>query len=104
MSSPEPGMLRPSPMGIVACVVGAVMLAIQIGVLGTLAAGGTNGQGAIYAFSVPFGIYLVGVPMGVVFAIMALAQPGRTRTAAKWGLLLTLLGPLVFVAWCLSRN
>ena len=96
--------VKPAAMGIASCIIGGVLLLIQVGVLGAVMVGVQDNQGIIYAFSVPFFSYLIGVPLGLSLAIIAFLQPNRSRTAAKLGLLLTLTGPLIFLAFLIVRE
>ncbi len=103
MNTQNQNELTQSRMGIAASIVGATMLATQLGILAAVAMGVKDNQGVIFAFSIPAVMYLVGVPLGLVTAAIGFVQKNRKLTAAKWGLVLTLLSPLVFLAWYLSR-
>ncbi len=84
-------------MGIASCIVAGVMLLIQVGVILATAANLHDNQGIIYAFSVPFVTYLIGVPLGLLLALAGLLQRAQKHTASLVGFLLTLAGPVVFL-------
>jgi hypothetical protein len=72
------------------------MLIIQLVVLSAVVLGVKDNQGIIYAVAVPFFMYCIGVPLGVITASIGFLQRGRNRTFAKIGFALTLTGQLVF--------
>lgn len=100
MASSTAPQRKASVTGLAACLVGAVMLLVQVGVLAAVALGVKDNQGTIYAISIPFVMYLLGVPLGLLLAGLGLAQPERKKSPAVLGIVLTLSGPALFwAAW-----
>jgi CHASE2 domain-containing sensor protein len=88
---------KPSYFGIASSLVGGILVVIQGSVLAALLRGVKDNQGIIYAFSIPFVAYCIGVPLGLLLATIGFLQRNRRRTFPVLGLVLTLTGPLVFV-------
>jgi hypothetical protein len=88
-----------SEFGIAACIVGFAMIAVQLSVLTAVFLGIKDNTGIIYAASIPFIMYLLGVPIGLLAALIGFIQPRRHRKFAKLGVALTLTGPLVFAVF-----
>lgn len=93
---------RHAEFGVASTCIGCAMLAIQLGVLSAVLLGKDN-QGIIYAVTIPFAMYCIGVPLGLVTAAIGLAQPRRDRRFAKLGIALTLAGPFLFGCFVLVR-
>ncbi len=88
---------------VAARIVGATMLAVQIVVIFAVLIGARDNQGIIYACSIPFFTYLVGVPVGLVLSLLGRQRSGRGRQIATTGLWLTLSGPVVFILFLIIR-
>src|SRR4051794_40868111 len=86
-----------SGLGIASSLVGGAMLIIQFAVLSAVLLGVKDSQGIIYALSIPFVMYCIGVPVGLVTAIAGLCRAKRNHRYERVGLALTFAGPLVFV-------
>ena len=95
----EPDRLKHSAVGFLSCLVGGLMLLVQFGVIAAVAQGVRDSQGIIYALTIPFFMYLVGVPLGCGLGIMGLRQAERRWLFSVLGLCLTLTGPLLFSSW-----
>jgi hypothetical protein len=77
------------------------MLVMQLGVIAAVLLGITDNQGIIYALTIPLATYAVGVPLGLVLAVIGFFQPNRKRTYAKLGSCLSLAGPILFLLFLL---
>jgi hypothetical protein len=89
--------LEHSKLGAASCCIGGLMILIQIAILAAVAAGMKDNQGIIYAFAIPIWMYLLGVPLGLIFSVGGMVQRKRDPTLAVLGAGLTLAGPLFFV-------
>lgn len=87
---------RHSEFGIASAFAGGAMMLVQLGVLAAVLRGVKDNQGVIYAVSIPFFMYCVGVPLGLLAACIGFIQPRRDRRYAVLGVVLTLAGPLLF--------
>ena len=86
-----------SEFGVASTLIGGVMAIVQLVVLSAVFLGVTDNQGIVYALTIPLIMYCVGVPLGLLAAIIGFIQPRRQRKYAKLGVALTLVGPLMFL-------
>lgn len=86
-----------SEFGVASTFIGGAMLSVQLVVLSVVFLGIKDNQGIIYAGSIPFVMYCIGVPLGLLAAIIGFIQPRRNRKFANIGVALTFAGPAVFV-------
>jgi FtsH-binding integral membrane protein len=94
--SNENGTQRQSEFGVASTFVGGAMLLVQLGILSAMFLGIKDNQGVIYAVAIPFVMYCIGVPLGLLAAVIGSAQPKRHRKYAMLGIVSTLAGPLLF--------
>jgi len=96
--------MKHAEFGIAACLVGGVMLLIQLGVVAAVALGVKDNQGIVYSLAIPFFVNCVGAPIGLVLALFGFLQPSRNRWHATLGLCLTLVGPIAFVVFLATKT
>lgn len=102
-ASSENDAQKPSEFGVASTFVGAAMLVTQLVVLSAVILGFRDNQGIIYALSIPFVMYCIGLPLGLIAAIIAFVQPQRDRKFAKIGVVLTLAGPVIFALFIAAQ-
>ena len=93
----------PSWLSLVSCLVGVGMLIIQFMVLFAVLVGVKDSQGIIYALTLPFFMYCIGVPVGFLTAMGGLMQRNRDRSYGRLGLALTIAGPLVYALFLMVQ-
>jgi hypothetical protein len=63
-----------SALGKASCFVGGGMLLVQFGIMAAVALGVRDNQGTVYAFWIPFLMYVFGVPVGLILALGGAVQ------------------------------
>ena len=91
--------LRHSELGVTSTFIGGAMILIQLGVLSAVFLGIKDNQGVIYAVAIPFIMYCIGVPLGLLTAFIGCLQPRRDRKYAMIGVVSTLAGPVLFAVF-----
>jgi hypothetical protein len=97
VSGNESDVRKHSEFGAASMLVGGMMIVVQLGVLTAVFLGITDSLGIGYALAIPIPMYCVGLPLGLLAAIIGFLQPRRHRKYAKIGVALTLTRPLIFV-------
>jgi hypothetical protein len=85
------------------CIIGGIMLTVQLGVFLAVFLGVRDNQGIIYAVAIPFLTDCVGLPVALSLAIRACLR--RERRRAVWaGIWLTFSGPLMYALFVFIRT